>query len=55
MALIDHVLTLPSLNVAKCCQAVGLSDHRPQIVDIVVRIVPWQITVHSFVNILGMM
>jgi len=46
--LIDHVLTSPPLNVAKCCQAVGLSDHRSKIVDIVVRIVPWQITVHSF-------
>jgi len=49
--LIDHVLTSPPLNVAECCQAVGLSDHRSQILDIdigVVRIVPRQITVCSF-------
>ena len=49
--LIDHVLTSPPLNVIKCYQAVGLSDHRSQIIEVgiaIMKSVPRQVTVCSF-------
>ena len=34
--LIDHVLGTPVLSVSKCYQAVGLSDHRAQILEVAI-------------------
>ena len=49
--LIDHVISSEVLNVSLSTQAVGISDHRVQIVDFdvtVCRRVPREIWVHSF-------
>ena len=49
--LIDHVISSEVLNVSLSTQAVGISDHRVQIVDLdvtVCRRVPREIWVRSF-------
>ena len=49
--LIDHVLSTPSLSVTRCCQSVGLSDHRCQIMEVdipVSRSTKHSVTVRSF-------
>ena len=51
--LIDHVLTSSPLCVTTCNQAIGLSDHRSQILEAaipVVRNLPRCITIHTFRN-----
>ena len=53
--LMDHMLTSSPLvkHVTSCSQAVGLSNHRTQILEAaipVVRDVPHHITIHSFCN-----
>ena len=51
--LIDHVVTTPNLTVSRCYQAVGLSDHHCQILEVdvpVVRLLSHSVMVRSFRN-----
>ena len=49
--MIDHVLTTPNFTGLQCYQAVGLSDHRSQILEVdvpVIRPASRILTVRSF-------
>ena len=51
--LIDHMLTSSPLCVTTCTQAVGLSDHQSQLLEVVIPVVrnlPRHITIRSFHN-----
>ena len=51
VTLIDHVITTPTLTVLQCYQAVGLSDHQCQILEVdvpTVRVPSHSLMIHSF-------